>query len=199
MNSKDISPSQLILASSSQYRKKLLGTLGLEFLSINPDCDERLLEDEEAEHATARLAQNKACAIAEQYPQACVIGSDQLCCTENGELVGKPGSIEAAQQQLSRLSGQEVQFVTAVCVVSAQHQQRHICTTHVTFRNFSAQEIERYLACEPEAIYCAGSFMSEALGISLCDAIRSSDPSALIGLPLIATARMLRQEGFPIP
>ena len=199
MISKDTDPPQLILASSSPYRKKQLESLGQAFLAISPDCDESLYNNEGAEQATSRLAHDKARALLEQHPAACVIGSDQLCRSAQGELVGKPGSIRAAHQQLQQLSGQRVEFVTAVWVLSAKQQQQHISTTVVSFRNLSDQEILRYIAREPDAIYCAGSFMSEALGISLCDSIQSDDPSALIGLPLIATACMLRAEGFQLP
>ncbi|MGJ8671026.1 MAG: Maf family protein [Oceanococcus sp.] len=199
MISKDIDPTQLILASSSPYRKMQLESLGLDFLAISPNCDEGLYKDEAAEQATSRLAHDKAHTLLQRHPTACVIGSDQLCCTTHGELVGKPGSIEAAHRQLQQLSGQMVQFVSAVCVLSRNHQQQHISTTQVHFRALTCEEIQRYIALEPDAIYCAGSFMSEALGISLCESIRCDDPSALIGLPLIATARMLRKEGFRLP
>lgn len=199
MNFNENTAPPLILASSSRYRKKLLQTLGLPFIGISPDCDESLMPSESAQMATTRLAQAKTAAIAQDNPQACIIGSDQLCCLRSSELIGKPGSIEKAAAQLAQLSGQSVHFVTAVCVWLEGHTQQHVTTTEVQFRQLTSAEIDRYLQQEPEAIHCAGSFMSEALGISLCEAIRSNDPSALIGLPLIATANMLRSNGYPLP
>ena len=199
MNSKEMTSPELILASSSAYRKKLLECLRLEFSCISPGCDESLQPGEDVHQATSRLAQDKAQQVLQQHPQACVIGSDQLCCLNQTSLIGKPGSIAAAAQQLKRLSGQSVEFVTAVCVLSRTSRQQRVVTSTVQFRQLSDTEIQRYLELEPEAIYCAGSFMSEALGISLCQSIHSDDPTALIGLPLIATADMLRQQGLQLP
>lgn len=199
MNFKQNAAPPLILASSSRYRKKLLQTLGLPFIGISPDCDESLTPGESAQASTLRLAQAKAETIAQDNPQACIIGSDQLCCLRSSELIGKPGTLEKATAQLAQLSGQSVLFITAVCVWLHGQTQQHVSTTQVQFRPLSSAEIDRYLQQEPEAIHCAGSFMSEALGISLCSAIHSDDPSALIGLPLIATANMLRQNGYPLP
>ncbi len=199
MNSSDTKRPRLILASSSVFRKKQLQSLGLRFDCISPDIDEQLQPGETAEQATLRLAQGKARAVARNHTQACVIGSDQLCALESGELVGKPGDVASAQRQLRRLSGQTVHFVTALCVQQGEHHSQRVCTTEVRFRTLSAAEIAAYLEREPDAVYCAGSFMSESLGISLCASIRSDDPSALIGLPLIACCELLREFAYALP
>ena len=198
----------LVLASSSAYRKALLQRLGLNFDCISPELDESLQQNETALQACQRLALAKAQAVHRLRPQDYIIGSDQLCSlnrpntkTNNAaaQILGKPGDHANAVQQLQALSGQQVEFTTAVCVLSGtQKFECHDLTT-VRFRSLSLSEIERYLKAEPEAIYCAGSFMSERLGISLCETIRSDDPSALIGLPLIGTAKLLRQAGLTVP
>lgn len=203
MNSGNSQSRELVLASSSRYRRALLERLGLKFTAYSPDVDESRFEHEPVALTTQRLAQLKADVVQQRYPQACVIGSDQLCATTNDAgdtlILGKPGSREGAIEQLATLSGREVQFHTAVVVTTASHTHCASDVTRVRFRQLGTDEITRYLDAEPEAVYCAGSFMSEALGISLCDAIISNDPSALIGLPLIATAGLLRQVGFAVP
>lgn len=203
MNSGNSQASELVLASSSPYRRALLERLGLRFIARSPDVDESRHSDETVAATTQRLALSKALALREQHSNACIIGSDQLCATEdehgNVLILGKPGSHDAAIEQLQALSGREVQFHTAVCVVHKDQTYAACDITRVRFRTLVLAEIQRYLDAEPDAIHCAGSFMSEALGISLCEAIISDDPSALIGLPLIATARLLRQAGFALP
>lgn len=197
MNSDHFPP--LILASSSRFRRQQLSSLGLKFESISPDIDETVQAGESAANATLRLATAKAQEVQRRQCQAVVIGSDQLCALESGELVGKPGNIEAAQLQLTRLSGQCVRFYSAVVVAHPNGEQSRVSITEVKFRQLADEEITRYLECEPDAVYCAGSFMSEALGISLVEHIKSEDSSALIGLPLIATAKILRQLGYLVP
>lgn len=203
MNSGNPQAQELVLASSSPYRRALLQRLGLNFIASSPDVDETRADNEPVATTTQRLAQAKAAALRERFPQACIIGSDQLCALLGADhaphILGKPGTREAAIAQLQMLSGQRVEFHTAVCVMRGA-QMHHACDiTEVRFRALTSSEIERYLEAEPEALHCAGSFMSEARGISLCEAIISDDPTALIGLPLIATARLLRALGFRLP
>lgn len=203
MNSDNSQVQKLVLASSSRYRRALLERLGLKFTACSPDVDESRFEHEPIEQTTQRLAQVKAAAVQQLYPHACIIGSDQLCaCFEAADeatILGKPGTREAAIKQLTMLSGREVQFHTAVTILTPTRTQCASDITRVRFRQLSSGDITRYLDAEPEAVHCAGSFMSEALGISLCDAIISDDPTALIGLPLIATARLLRDAGYAAP
>ncbi len=197
MNSADSNGSELILASSSTYRRELLERLGLTFDSLAPDIDESPLPGESIAACCCRLARSKAQAVLEKLPQACVLASDQLCSLHDQPL-GKPGSLRAARAQLARLSGQTCVFYTAIHLQRADREWRALDRTEVRFRQLDQAEIERYLRREP-ALDCAGSFKSEGLGITLCEAIHSEDPSALIGLPLIATARVLREAGFSLP
>ena len=186
---------RLILASSSRYRKTLLERLSVRFSCSSPDIDESRHDGESAEALVVRLAEEKAAAIATQQPNCVVIGSDQLA-ELDGDVLGKAGSIPAAEAQLARLSGRSVRFLTAVCVLSADgSSQLHLDVTEVQMRDLRADEIARYVAIE-QPLDCAGSFKSEGLGAALFDAVHSTDPSALIGLPLIATARMLRAAGI---
>lgn len=188
----------LILASTSRYRRELLGRLGLAFDVARPDTDETPRPDEAPAALAQRLAQAKAAAIAAQQPQAWVIGSDQVA-EFDGRPIGKPGGREGAIAQLSAMSGREVRFCTGLCVMRAgEPALTALDITTVRFRELSAAEIGRYLDAE-QPYDCAGSFKSEGLGIALFEAIESQDPTALIGLPLIATARLLRRAGYALP
>lgn len=192
-------PAGLVLGSSSAYRRELLSRLGLPFDVCSPDVDETPLAGETPLSLAQRLALAKAQAVAQLYPQHVVIGSDQVADLHSTPL-GKPGTHPRAVKQLQRMRGQTVQFHTAVAVI---HQATDLClqdtaTVHVVFRHYSDQEIERYLQRE-QPYDCAGSAKSEGLGITLLDRIDSDDPTALIGLPLIRTARMLRQAGLVLP
>jgi septum formation protein len=185
----------LILASTSRYRRDLLARLGLPFDVVAPGVDEIPLAGETPAHTALRLAEDKARAVATARGTGLVIGSDQVAeC--NGEPVGKPGSHEAAVAQLARLSGRTVTFHTGLALVNAAtgRVQRELVDVTSTFRKLSSTEIDTYLARE-RSYDCAGSVRSEALGIALFERIASDDPTALIGLPLIALARMLRAEG----
>jgi len=191
-------PPQLILASGSRYRAELLARLRLPFTQQSPDIDETPLRDEAAAPLATRLAHSKALAIATAVPGAWVIGSDQVCACE-GRLLGKPGNRENAIEQLRFLSGKYSAFVTAVVL----HRQggathRDFDTTVVKFRKLDDDEIIRYVDAEP-AYDCAGSAKIEGLGITLAAEVQSRDPTALIGLPLIATAKLLRKAGFALP
>ncbi|HET7371420.1 MAG TPA: Maf family nucleotide pyrophosphatase [Gammaproteobacteria bacterium] len=190
----------VVLASSSPYRRALLERLGLPFDCRSPDVDEAPRADETPLDLAPRLAQSKAEAVAaELNAPSLVIGSDQVA-SIHGSPVGKPGGRERAAAQLRRASGRTVEFFTAVTVLeSGSGRQEHaLDQTRVHFRALEDREIERYL--DREAPYdCAGSFKAEALGITLFDSIESTDPTGLIGLPLIALARLLRQFGCRLP
>lgn len=190
---------QIILASTSRYRRELLERLCIPFKTIKPQVDETPLEDEAPALLTQRLALAKAHAVAEKYPQDIVIGSDQVADFE-GHAIGKPGNYENAFKQLKRMNGHNVVFQTAVAVVckSNHFELCSLVPVKVIFRTLTDGEIERYLKTE-EPYDCAGSAKSEGLGISLLQAIENQDPTALIGLPLIATAQLLRQAGLVLP
>lgn len=185
----------LVLASTSRYRRELLTRLVSAFSAVSPGVEESALPGETPAALAARLAADKARAVAGSHPQAVVIGSDQVA-ELDGMALGKPGQHAAARRQLADSSGREVVFHTAVhLVVPGSPDRRAIDRTTVRFRTLSSDEIEQYLIRE-QPYDCAGSFKCEALGIALFDAINSSDPTALIGLPLIATARLLREAGI---
>ncbi|MEY4435648.1 MAG: septum formation inhibitor Maf, partial [Pseudomonadota bacterium] len=165
---------------------------------VSPDVDETPLTGEAPQALAARLALAKAKAVAALHPQAVVIGSDQVA-DLNGEPLGKPGTHERAVRQLQRMRGQTVVFQTAVSVVcqESHFEQTELAQIKVHFRNLSDTEIEAYLRAE-EPYDCAGSAKSEGLGIALLDAIDNDDPTALIGLPMIRTARLLREAGIDL-
>lgn len=187
----------LILASTSPYRRELLARLRLDFQVARPEVDESALAGESPDALAQRLAKAKAVAVATPAPQAWVIGSDQVA-ELDGRALGKSGGRTAAIAQLQAMSGRAVVFHTAVCVTRAGIQFADIDTTLVRFRTLDHAEIERYVDAE-QPFDCAGSFKSEGLGIVLFDTIESRDPTALVGLPLIATARLLRQAGYALP
>lgn len=188
----------LVLASTSPYRRELLGRLGLPFIVDRPDVDEAPLPDEHPEALARRLAEAKARAVAARHPGAWVIGSDQVA-DRDGQPLGKPGGRDAALAQLQAASGREVRFHTAFCLL--RDDGRSFAAqdlTTVAFRHLQQAEILRYLDAE-QPYDCAGSFKCEGLGIVLFDAIRTHDPTALVGLPLIALSQALRQAGFALP
>ena len=188
----------LILGSTSRYRRELLERLRVPFDVVSPDVDETPLAGEAPQALATRLALAKAQAVATLHPQAVVIGSDQVA-DLNGEPLGKPGTHERAVLQLQRMRGQTVVFQTAVSVVclASQFEQTELAQIKVRFRDLSDVEIEAYLRAE-EPYDCAGSAKSEGLGIALLDAIENDDPTALIGLPMIRTARLLRAAGIDL-
>jgi septum formation protein len=188
----------LILGSTSRYRRELLERLRVPFDVVSPDVDETPLPDEAPRALATRLALAKAKAVAALYPNAVVIGSDQVA-DLNGEPLGKPGTHERAVVQLQRMRGQTVVFQTAVSVVcqASGFEQTELAQIKVRFRDLSDAEIEAYLRAE-EPYDCAGSAKSEGLGIALLDAIDNDDPTALIGLPMIRTARLLRAAGIDL-
>jgi len=189
----------LVLASTSRYRRELLERLGVRFEVARPDVDEAALPGESPRDLAVRLAQAKAQAVASQRGDgAWALGSDQVADVE-GHALGKPGGRAAAIEQLRSMSGRVVRFHTALCLAHADGRLHADCDlTEVHVRQLSDAEIERYVDAE-QPFDCAGSFKSEGLGITLFERIDNRDPTALIGLPLIATCRLLRAAGFALP
>ncbi len=194
----DSAPRKLILGSTSAYRRELLQRLRVPFGVAAPDVDETPLPQETPLALARRLALAKARAVAQQYPDCVVIGSDQVADLD-GEPLGKPGTHERAVAQLQKMRGKTVVFQTAVAVVclASGFQQEDVAQVRVVFRDLSDAEIENYLRAETP-YDCAGSAKSEGLGIALLESIDNDDPSALVGLPLIRTSRMLRAAGIPL-
>ena len=190
---------QLTLASTSRYRRELLSRLRLAFDVAAPDVDETPQPGEAPRALALRLALAKARDVAARHPGAIVIGSDQVADLA-GRPLGKPGTHERALAQLRAMSGQTVVFQTALSVVclASGFEQTDLAAVEVRFRTLNEGEIERYLRAE-QPYDCAGSAKSEGLGIALLEAIHSDDPTALVGLPLIRTARMLRAAGCVLP
>ncbi len=190
---------QLVLASTSPYRRELLTRLQVPFEVAAPDTDESALAGESPVATALRLAEAKARAVGQRFPDALIIGSDQVA-AHGEQRFGKPGSRENAVAQLRRMRGREVVFHTGLCLLDSAsgRSQARCIDTHVGFRDYDDGEIESYLDKE-DALNCAGSAKSEGLGISLLAYLRGDDPNALIGLPLIALCDMLRAEGFPLP
>lgn len=191
----------LILASTSRYRHQLLARLGLPFQAASPDVDETPRHGETPRALALRLAEAKALAVASRFPGALVIGSDQAA-ELDGRALGKPGTLAAAETQLAASSGRCVQFHTALCLADARGGATTVTTaadvTRVVFRPLENAEIRRYLDIE-RPFDSAGSFKCEGLGITLFERIENEDPTALIGLPLIALSRMLRAAGVLLP
>ena len=188
----------LVLASTSPYRKELLQRLGLEFTTAAPNVDESRRPSEVPEQLVRRLAEEKARAVATQFPDALIIGSDQVAVIGT-EILTKPGTHENAVAQLQRCSGQTVTFLTGLCLFNARSgkAQIEVVPFRVHFRALNAAQIENYLRRE-RPYNCAGSFKSEGLGIALFDRLEGDDPATLIGLPLIRLTRMLEMEGMPV-
>jgi len=196
---KTTSPARrLVLGSTSRYRRELMQRLCIPFDVAAPDVDETPQDGESPHDLACRLALAKARAVAALHPDAVVIGSDQVADLD-GEPLGKPGTHERAVAQLRRMRGRTVVFQTAVAVVCQDtgFAQTDLAAVRVVFRNLSDAEIETYLRTE-QPYDCAGSAKSEGLGIALLESIDNDDPTALVGLPLIRTCRMLRAAGLPI-
>ena len=189
---------QIVLASTSRYRRELLARLGLPFEVAAPEVDETALPGEAPQDTARRLAEAKARAVAPRFPRAVVIGSDQVAVLE-GMTLGKPGDHATAVRQLRAMRGKEVAFHTALCVCDAAsgRAQTRVVPFYVRFRDYSDAQIERYV--EREQPYdCAGSARAEGLGIALIARMRGDDPNALVGLPLIALTEMLAAQGVSI-
>ncbi|MFD0667671.1 Maf family nucleotide pyrophosphatase [Ramlibacter sp. MAHUQ-53] len=192
----DLTPSrEVVLGSTSRYRRELLSRLNIPFGVASPEVDETPLPGEPPETLARRLALAKARAVAAKFPDAAVIGSDQVADLD-GEPLGKPGTHERAVHQLQRMRGRTVVFQTALAVVcqATGFEQVDLAAVKVRFRDLGDAEIENYLRAE-QPYDCAGSAKSEGLGIALLESINNDDPTALVGLPLIRTCRMLRAAG----
>jgi 7-methyl-GTP pyrophosphatase len=189
---------QLVLASTSPFRRTLLQRLGLPFETAAPDVDESRLENESPTALVTRLAEAKARVIAPQFSDALIIGSDQVAVLDD-QVLGKPGNHQNAVQQLRAASGRQVSFLTGLCLLNTQTQKCHVTMVpfSVVFRTLSEQQIEQYLLQE-EPYNCAGSFKSEGLGICLFEKMLGDDPNALIGLPLIELTTMLTTEDMHV-
>lgn len=189
----------LILASSSIYRREILARLGLDFEVVEPHIDEALHQDESAEHAVRRLAEEKARAVGSHLKKGLVIGSDQLA-EQGGQIIGKPRDHEHAVEQLTAASGSKAVLHSAVSVLncSSEALQSAIVRVEVECRELSEEEILRYLEVD-QPYNCCGSLKVESLGIALLKSIRSDDPNAITGLPVIRLLEMLRKEGVQIP
>jgi septum formation protein len=190
---------QLILGSTSPFRKELLQRLSISFSTASPNIDETPLENESPTDYVTRLSLEKARAVAAQHPDALIIGSDQ-CSVLNGIIRGKPGNHQNAMQQLRESSGERVSFLTGLCLYDSKtaEYQLDLVPFHVDFRELTDNEIDAYLKAE-QPYACAGSFKSEGLGISLFKRLQGDDPTALVGLPLIRLSEMLREKGVVIP
>lgn len=188
--------SNLLLASTSPWRRMLLEKLTLPFECAAPEVDETPQPGESARQLVVRLAQAKAQALASRFPQHLIIGSDQVCVLD-GEITGKPHTGENAHRQLRKASGTIVTFYTGLALYNSAngHLQTECEPFDVHFRHLSDQEIEAYIRKE-NPLQCAGSFKSEGLGITLFERLEGRDPNSLVGLPLIALCQMLRREGF---
>ena len=190
----------LILASTSPYRRRLLERLRLPFTCIDPAVEESIRDGESPQARACRLATEKALSVAETLEgEAIVIGSDQVACLGN-QILHKPGTPEAAEQQLAASSGQTVQFWTAVSVWTSPEEPptQRVVPCEVKMRILSDDEISRYVALD-QPLDCAGSFKWESLGITLFEAMRTEDPTALEGLPLIALSELMREADVSLP
>ena len=192
-------PTQLILASTSRYRKTLLEKLGLPFECAAPEVDESPLPGESAEALVTRLAYAKANAIAHRRDQGLIIGSDQVCVCD-GQILGKPGTVEKAVAQLMAARGRCITFYTGLCVLDAASGKAEQLVEPFTvhFRTLDETAIRRYVAAEMP-LDCAGSFKCEGMGIMLFKGLEGRDPNALIGLPLIGLIELLERHGLALP
>jgi len=189
-------PSTLVLASTSPFRKEILAKLGLDFDTASPNIDESPLENETPEQLVKRLAELKARAVADDFPAHLIIGSDQVAVID-GEILGKPHTHERAVEQLNNASGKTVRFYTGLCLYNSKTTscQSEAVLFDVVFRKLTASQIENYLQAE-KPYNCAGSFKSEALGITLFEKLVGDDPNTLIGLPLIRLVAMMEKQGL---
>ncbi len=189
----------LVLGSTSPFRKALLDKLGIPFITDTPNTDETRRPGETPDRLVRRLAEDKARDVASRFPDALVIGSDQVACVGD-EILGKPGNRENAIAQLSAASGKAVTFYTGLCLYNAANDQIQVAVEPfvVHFRELGSAQIERYIDRE-QPFNCAGSFKSEGFGITLFAALEGRDPNALVGLPLIRLVEMLDRQGVALP
>ena len=202
MNVAKLSHPEIILASSSQTRKDLMNRLRLDYRCISPDIDESVQGETHADDLAKRLAFEKAQVIAQENPNAIVIGSDQVAWREHApqEFIGKPLSVENAIQQLQANSGKNVFFSTALSVQHLASGFEHTLVEHyhVKFRDLALDEIERYIEID-QPLHCAGSFKCESLGISLFEQMIGQDQTTLMGMPMIQLCNILRKLGMNLP
>lgn len=189
---------QLVLGSTSPFRKALLEKFNVPFECAKPNIDETAFDGETPEQLVARLAEQKAKAVADQFPQGLIIGSDQVAVCD-GNILGKPHTFENGVKQLTSFSGKTVTFLTGLCLYNASTDKAQVIVEpfHVSFRELTIDEISHYLRAE-QPYNCAGSFKSEGLGICLFDSLNGDDPNTLIGLPLIRLHQLLKNEGFDV-
>jgi septum formation protein len=192
-------PPRLVLASTSPFRREILQKLAIPFDAAAPDTDETMMDKESPEALVSRLAESKARAVAHDWPNALIIGSDQVACVD-GEILGKPGNRQNAMQQLTQAAGKAVTFYTGLCLLNSGSQKAQISCElfKVYFRQLNEAQIARYLDHE-QPFNCAGSFKSEGMGITLFSKLEGDDPNTLIGLPLIRLVEMLGNEGIELP
>ena len=190
---------KLVLASTSPFRQQILRKLNIEFDTASPDVNEDRLNNETPQQLVSRLSEAKAKAVANHYPDALIIGSDQIAVLDN-EILGKPLNHENAKQQLTRASSKQITFYTGLCLFNSAtgNSQVRCVPFKVFFRKLTDRQIEHYLQTE-KPYNCAGSFKSEGFGISLFEKLEGDDPNTLIGLPLIELIRLLANEGIDIP
>lgn len=189
----------LILASTSKFRQELLSRLQIPFEAVAPNCDETPLNNETASQTALRLATNKAYSLQNQFPNALIIGSDQVLFA-NGVALGKPMNVDNAIEMLRSLSGKSLKFYTALVLLNtfSGSLKQYVDETTVKLRTLSDAVIVSYLQREPDAVYCAGAAKSESLGMTLIERIDSSDPNALIGLPMFRLIDFLLDEGMKL-
>lgn len=190
-------PPPLILASSSPYRSQMLERLGLPFSAVTSGIDETPEPGESPEALVRRLALEKARHIAPRHPDALIIGADQVSVLGD-EILGKPGSRERAIEQIQRMSGKRVDYLSGIALIGPGMERIDIVPTRLTYRDLDQREIERYVDRD-RPFDCAGAMRSESLGIALLETLSSDDPTALIGMPLIRIAQWLRAAGYEIP
>ncbi|MGL6071048.1 Maf family nucleotide pyrophosphatase [Craterilacuibacter sp.] len=189
----------IVLASTSRYRREIIERLGLPLHAAAPVCDETPLPGESALDTAVRLARVKAMSLADAYPDALIIGGDQVALLD-GRQIGKPGSLENGVAMLQWMSGRTVVFHSALALYNSQsgRLQENVGLTRVTLRTLSEAQIRAYLSREPDALHCAGAAKSEGLGGALLERVESDDPNSLIGVPLFALITMLMNEGVDI-
>lgn len=189
---------QIVLGSTSVFRKALLEKLNVSFDCAKPNIDETAFEGETPKNLVARLAEEKAKEVSKEFPEGLIIGSDQVAICD-GNILGKPHTFENGVKQLSSFSGKTVTFLTGLCLYNASTGNTQVIVEpfHVSFRELSLAEITSYLHAE-EPYNCAGSFKSEGLGICLFERLKGDDPNTLIGLPLIRLHQLLKNEGFDV-
>ncbi|KGJ92771.1 Maf family protein [Thalassotalea sp. ND16A] len=189
---------QLVLGSTSPFRKALLEKFNVSFDCAKPNIDETALVNETPEQLVARLAEQKAIKVSDEFPRGLIIGSDQVAICD-GNILGKPHNFDNAVKQLTSFSGKTVTFLTGLCLYNAERKNSQVIVEpfYVSFRELSFAEISNYLNAE-EPYNCAGSFKSEGLGICLFESLTGEDPNTLIGLPLIRLHQLLKNEGFDV-